>query len=61
MQSPDEDISHNIDELLQNPVKLQQVQVENHTKVQQFSIEHNAKQTLEIITKVLKSVNTNLA
>jgi UDP-glucose:(heptosyl)LPS alpha-1,3-glucosyltransferase len=61
MQSPDEDISHNIDELLQNPVKLQHIQEENYQKVQQFSIEHNAKQTLEIITKVLKSVNTNLA
>jgi UDP-glucose:(heptosyl)LPS alpha-1,3-glucosyltransferase len=61
MQSPDEDISHKIDELLQNPVKLQHIQEENYQKVQQFSIEHNAKQTLEIITKVLKSVNTNLA
>jgi UDP-glucose:(heptosyl)LPS alpha-1,3-glucosyltransferase len=55
MQSPDEDISHKIDELLQNPVKLQQVQVENHTKVQQFSIEKNAQQTLKIINTVLQT------
>lgn len=54
MQTPNEDISTNIDELLQNPVKLQHIKEQNYNKVQKFSIENNAKQTLEIINTLCK-------
>jgi UDP-glucose:(heptosyl)LPS alpha-1,3-glucosyltransferase len=54
MQNPNENISLKIDDLLQNPVKLQQIKDENYKKVQEFSIENNAKQTIKIIKKLHK-------
>lgn len=54
MQTPNEDISKKIDNLLQNPLKLQQVKEQNYHTVQNFSIENNTKQTLKIINTLYK-------
>ncbi|NOX14602.1 MAG: glycosyltransferase family 4 protein [Epsilonproteobacteria bacterium] len=54
MQTPqDYTIVEKIDELLQNPEKLECIKKENLKIVQNFTIEKNAKETMEIINEYL--------
>jgi UDP-glucose:(heptosyl)LPS alpha-1,3-glucosyltransferase len=52
MQNPSDNVGVKIDDLLKNPVKLQQIKNDNYKKVQDFSIENNATNTLKIINKL---------
>ena len=54
MQTPqDYSISKKIDELLNNPEKLKAIKDENYKIVQNFTIEKNAKETMDIINEYL--------
>jgi len=54
MQTPDDfSVTQKIEQLLQNPVKLQKIKEKNHKLVQNFTIEKNAKKTMEIINEYL--------
>jgi UDP-glucose:(heptosyl)LPS alpha-1,3-glucosyltransferase len=54
LQTPqDYSIVKIIDELLENPKKLEEIKEENYKIVQNFTIEKNAKETMEIINEYL--------
>jgi len=54
MQTPqDYSIVNTIDDLLENPEKLKEVKEENFKIVQNFTIEKNAKETMDIINEYL--------
>ena len=51
--SQDYSIVHKIDELLYNPIKLEEIKKQNYEIVQNLTIEKNAKETMKVIHEYL--------